>query len=333
MRLKHYLTETNTSNATNMELAIVQAWNREKPRFPDLDPIAQNIVKMFKGWGFDQNREKATHLGSSVHFKVTKDWSKYGAINPTPKTDFIIGRARISLKKEGGSQLMSGGKEETLATFHAAIKQLHMEGSPIVDKIDEYVNNFIRITSPYNTTQTKKSNTEAGYKLIETEYIHKSFTGFLTKYFSDNPEFKKAIIHEAMSGQVKFGDKSRARAKFILVYDAKNGVKNKWHKIDDPSFITSKAQSTKIGIRWKSIRKHGKYNIYSTLRLVNNEAKKYISEYDILNENVINNIVDRVKKFFTKIWVKIKEWLSESMENVLSFLGLEPVLDPVLITF
>ena len=35
----------------------------------------------------------------------------------TPKTDMILGSANISLKKYGGSQLMSGGKSETLATL------------------------------------------------------------------------------------------------------------------------------------------------------------------------------------------------------------------------
>lgn len=340
MKLNQYLkkpekiVEASTASATNMELAIVQAWNLERAKYPELEPVAMNIAKMFSGWGFKQGRDKAKHLGSSSNFTVTKDWSKYGAKNPTPKTDFLISRARISLKKSGASQLMSGGKEETKATFHAAVNTLNMDGTPVVNKIEEYINNFINIRSEETVTKTRKIGGKLAEKLISTESIHKEFSKYLSKYFEADPEFAKAVVYEAMSGKTKFGDKSEARAKFILVFDDKKGMDNKWFKIDDPSFIAKMAKDTKIGIRWKSQKRNGKYSIYSTLRLdIKEEFERLVSEHDVLTEGVISAIATKIKAFFRALWNKIRVWLSESIENVLTFLGFEIDMTPVTIKF
>ena len=42
----------------------------------------------------------------------------FGGTDGTPKTDMYNKDYNISLKKKGGSQLASGGKGETIATFH-----------------------------------------------------------------------------------------------------------------------------------------------------------------------------------------------------------------------
>ena len=42
-------------------------------------------------------------------------------LNKTPKTDLISGTHKISLKKHGGSQLMSAGPAEAVSTFEAAM--------------------------------------------------------------------------------------------------------------------------------------------------------------------------------------------------------------------
>ena len=65
------------------------------------------------------------HFGSGSA-KLNPRWDKYfidatGKSAPSttriPKTDMYIGNQHISLKKAGGSQLMSGGKAESLATL------------------------------------------------------------------------------------------------------------------------------------------------------------------------------------------------------------------------
>ena len=45
--------------------------------------------------------------------------------NKTPKTDIKSGRNKISLKKFGGSQLMSIGTAEAVSTFHCNYGNIH----------------------------------------------------------------------------------------------------------------------------------------------------------------------------------------------------------------
>ena len=60
-----------------------------------------------------------------------------GGTDGTPKTDMYNSDYNISLKKKGGSQLASGGKGETIATFHAALEYLGKQDgdSPEIDNI------------------------------------------------------------------------------------------------------------------------------------------------------------------------------------------------------
>ena len=65
----------------------------------------------------------------------------------------------ISLKKKGGSQLASGGKGETIATFHAALEYLGKQDgdSPEIDKIMKGIeNNFAKISTKYSKTALEK---------------------------------------------------------------------------------------------------------------------------------------------------------------------------------
>ncbi len=55
-------------------------------------------------------------LGAST-LPINPEWK---GTNKTPKTDLIYGKQKISLKKSGGSQLMSGGQAESISTFEAA---------------------------------------------------------------------------------------------------------------------------------------------------------------------------------------------------------------------
>ena len=64
---------------------------------------------------------KLTQLGAST-LPISQEWMDAGATNKTPKTDLIDnGNTNISLKKAGGSQLLSAGKNETIATVQAEL--------------------------------------------------------------------------------------------------------------------------------------------------------------------------------------------------------------------
>ena len=83
------------------------------------DEVGKKIVDSLKLSGkaaFPQNA-----------YPASKKWNSYfpgGAKGSTltPKTDFVIGKDKISLKT-GDAQLMSGGRNEATATFYVAAEQ------------------------------------------------------------------------------------------------------------------------------------------------------------------------------------------------------------------
>ena len=102
-------------------------WDRAEKFWADYGDDARKVAESFKKL---IKSKSLSQLGSSTA-ALNSDW---GGSNKTPKTD-ILGNSdeRISLKKSGGSQLMSGGPEEALATFDAAIKTVGENKPKILD--------------------------------------------------------------------------------------------------------------------------------------------------------------------------------------------------------
>ena len=79
---------------------------------------------------------------------ISKIYKDSGASNPTPKTD-IAGsgfKEKISLKKAGGSQLMSGAKGESIATVRTALSKMGENknfAKGLVEKMEEKMNSLI----------------------------------------------------------------------------------------------------------------------------------------------------------------------------------------------
>ncbi len=110
------------------EKAIQSAETEWKPFYDDWLEVGDSIVKN----SFPNPSGTMKHFGSG-NAPLTSKWNSYfikttgkpaGGSTKTPKTDMYIGGQHISLKKYGGSQLMSGGKAETLATLGAAYDNL-----------------------------------------------------------------------------------------------------------------------------------------------------------------------------------------------------------------
>jgi hypothetical protein len=328
MRLEGILTEASTSSATNMEMAIIALWNGDNPPYPKLLEGAQYAVDFLRNQGV---KGVGVHMGDGVS-KLTDDWKRWGASNGTPKTDFYIGKYRISLKKQGGSQLMSATKGEATATCYAAIEASGMSSSPIVGEMEKYLDKFIKGKNPLNITQQKKTGT-AGQDVIDADKMHKDFQKSIRKLFNSDPNFKNAMVFEAMTGDRKFGTSSNGRAGWVLVFDP-TGVDMSWDSVDDPAFVNRKSSKTKVSIGWKSVsstsKKAGKmYSYYSSFRLLEGIQKKIDEEYskydgELLTEGIISKITDKIKNWFRNVWNRVSQWLLKSMENVLTFFNLVP---------
>jgi len=330
-KFKQFLSESSTANATNMEQTIVDIWNDGKTRYSDLEENGKKIVEFLRK--DIRLQGKAVHMGSGK-VPISSEWKEWGGTDGTPKTDLIIGNKRISLKKEGGSQLMSAKQGEATATVKAAIKAINFDSTPIVQKIEDYLHHFIEGKSQQNISAQKEGDTVTK-DIIDAEKMHKEFQDYLRKVLNTNENLKIAMVFEAMTGDTKFVKGSEGRADNILVF-GKDGTNNKFHSTDDPRFLKEKASRTRTSIGWKSVSSRSKgekiYTYYSAFRLsesIEEKIDKEFSEYNgqLITEGIFSNIVDKVKNWFKNVWSRIKDWLSQSFLNVLSFFGLEPSVD------
>ena len=191
---------------------------------------------------FDKNGlPNLTQTGSGKGSKtITKEWKEWGGKNTTPKTDIMSGKKRVSLKKIGGSQVMSAKKEEGIATFKAASMTMADKAPKEAEDIVEFMrkNTLDLSGSGYKGTVTDledalekaKGNPQAMKKLKpfqdELKSVRKNgqvLTKQMVGLFQKNPTYKKHFVFEAATGSIKFGDKSISRADVMVEFDDKRG--------------------------------------------------------------------------------------------------------------
>ena len=258
-------------------------WNRIKPKgYWDDDFNRKTSIKLAKDFnskGLNKLEQTGSGKGGGT---VTKDWKSWGGKNATPKTDLKSGQKYISLKKVGGSQVMSAKKEEGIATFKAAQmtmgKQSPKEAKEIVD--------FMRKTtldlsgSGYKGSvdalekelEKAKGNPQALKKLKpfqdELKSVRKNgavLTKQMVSLFKNNPTYKKHFVFEAATGSVKFGDKSPSRANVMVEFDPDKGKIT--HNYSLKSINESDVQSlTNLYKFYASFKSSGNSSPYMALR-------------------------------------------------------------------
>jgi len=225
---------------------------------------------------------------------LTEFWKSQGASNNTPKTDVILGNKKISVKV-GNSQLMSGGKNESLATFYAAAKKVPgilntKEAKEVLKTFDKFV----------EVGYTKSGGVEAGLKsgkdkvLAAGDKAHKEMATKLEELFNKSPKFKIEFAKEAMSGYQKFGPGSPAAADYVL--SVNTDLSNpKLHSTQDDGYAAKIADQMKLTVRFKSSseklkgEKTGRYRFWSVVSLISDPTK--------LKEGVM----DTVKSYVSKV--------------------------------
>lgn len=200
---------------------------------------------------------KISKLETKDGAPISSDWveaGKYGSGrgDKTPKTDLISsdGRFRISLKKDGGSQLMSAKLNETsseaLATLNAAISltnneykledilNVEPEDGEVGDtfNVNEVLKSYYEDESLRNIggsigdIKRRTSGTDA--ELEQTRKINdissklSRFANKLQNLCNNDARFKEAFMREASTGEVKFGADTVSTANCWFVYTAKD---------------------------------------------------------------------------------------------------------------
>lgn len=307
------------------------------------------------------------HFGSDS-VSLTKEWDQYflnatGKSAPsstkTPKTDMYIGNQKISLKKEGGSQLMSGGIAEALATLEFAYKQI-----PSKIKTKEFDSAFNKLTEDVANKFTKlpveKGKNVTDYKReikagVQSE-VHDQVSKILQEHTAmqdairdifSSLEARKAIVLESMTGNNKFAD-SIAKATHIMVFDDITG-KASYKRIDD-KLVTEIARQIEFQINFKT--GGGGSKPYTNLRLTVPKTPKIPKELmeesfnetliefvedgmdpfsvDVLNEGILGRIKNKLKLFYKRFvlafFKKIKSLFVSSYRKMVEFTNNKPTM-------
>jgi len=284
----YMLTEGSSTGATDMEQHIVIAFNGgydkapdtfgvKKERYEASRKIAENIAE-------DIRSKIKVPPNSMIHFgkgngKMISWWEGSG----TPKTDLYSsrGNANISLKQQGGSQVMSGLAGETRSTFRASVKYMGDKAPGDVEKlindlesvltkimVQGNINNIaaavkskiipqrqdIKTTSGKDITVVidKKKYEEEMKQFVDWKKKMKELQPFFQNYFQTNKEFAKYFVYEAATGETKFSPDKFAYANWVVEFDPKTGTKNKINSLSDGKGIPSaycESLANKVKIR------------------------------------------------------------------------------------
>ena len=174
---------------------------------------------------------------------LSKVWK---GTNKTPKTDLLSRKKdKISLKKAGGSQLMSAGKEEAISTFEAAMSMysISKEGkkqvNTMIDNIQENMNKMSTAGTIGELEKLRDSGNRLSKddkdRISEMEGLQdaaKDLDKRLEKTFQDI-DFKKHFCWEAATGETKFGKGSEAVSNLLVVFKDTGIIKNSL-RLDSP---------------------------------------------------------------------------------------------------
>ena len=187
---------------------------------------------------------------------------------PEPKTDLICGENRISLKMQGDIQLSSESAATTAKTLQNLAAQIGVADNELMQKSVKNISKSLnalpnKMIDPKNLEEAMDRHSGKPWfdemfdnngKLKE-KYDWSKYSGTVTKgiqddfirFLGENEQFKRHLVHEALTGQRAFADNPEASATHIL-------TPNGYNEIGDPDgdFVSGVMPKTFVGIRAKS---------------------------------------------------------------------------------
>lgn len=298
------------------------------------EAAAKEIAKKLHG---SFGGSKMVHHGSGTG--EMSDWWKG---KNTPKTDCYIGKNRISLKEAGGSQIMSGGQDEALSTFTAAVKYMESDASQAQNLVDMVKSTFTEVVVPkdkmtigdFTKAYKSEKNFKGAMKVLADKYrdttlAHKELTKEVTSFFADNKEFRTWFTYEAATGEKKFAPDPVADANWVLKFDTSGKVhelKKLSTGVSKPSgYIKKLSGKIKYRISWKTPTSKGQ-KTYSSFRgdilqenitissMINEEINSFESEL------LAEGLLDKGKDFVKGIYLKAKEFFKNLAKKILTYL-------------
>jgi hypothetical protein len=334
---KTYLAE-GRSRGEAMEDVIVAAVNGT-PKGDDKFGIpAEAGTNVAKFLAKNKIKGKARVLGAET-IDVSPEWTKFWedgkvpASTRTPKTDFIVGKAKISLKSGDAAQLMSGGKNESLATFYTALEKT----TSIETRMAKKLTTMFEGLAPSSVAAGDLRTIIAQQKdevVNKANAAHKALMKDLKKMFETNTEFRDAFAYEAMSGEVKFGGNDGTCTHFLVT--TFDGKQSSVHSVKDKKYVSKIASQMKVSVRFKTTSvktssagkqsKTGEYRYWSVIGLI---VDKMQEDLQTMSGSLLTEA--SVLDFFKGVWNRIKnafkaavEYVKKGVKNVFDFLEIQP---------
>ena len=270
--------------------------------------------------------------------QLSGDWKKWGGSNKTPKTDMYTDNSNISLKKKGGSQLMSAQKGEAMATFHAAMELMGSKGDNkkyIQNIVSEVEQNFKTVIMDGNIGDLQKGTGFAAKldkkelqrkkdEVKQMDAVHEKLTALMDQAFNGtgsgkskefHQNFREHFVFEAASGLRKFSG-TRGTASHLVEF-AENGTISQYKSMGDVSGISNFMISSEIKKMAKQVNfyvsfKTGSKNPYSALR--GGISKKPIKEemeileIPTLRDLVFEQLREDSNVVLTEGYEELNEW-------------------------
>ena len=364
LSFKSYLTEAAKVKAEDYEAAIVMGWYKINNKSLPSDnagitdkvlekikkntsvlnagnAIAVSVLKEFSGLAGKDAEQYGRKKGELTDFWKGNDkkFPHAGATDVTPKTDVLIGDMRFSVKI-GIAQLMSGGKDETTATYYAALKNSdkQLQKDPQFTKVAGILESFVKSTlAPSKLRPIIKSKTDPVVNAAES--AQKDCMTEMGTLFENNKSFQLEFAREAMSGYMKYGKSDKAAAEWMLV-STHDGTKVQIHSVEDDTYCQKIVDKMKLQARFKTSQrtlaakkskanpkgKTGEYNYWSVVSLIVDAFDEAYAPYEgqVLTEGILDIIKSKVSGFFSRVWNKVKKFYQGGIQKMQKFLGLAP---------
>jgi len=356
-KVQQYLIEGSTEAAKEMEYLLVYVAKGRIPaakkKFTNLKPYStKNGFKTPEDLGKQilKNAGLSGTSGSMVD-NQTVNKPTWKGDNTTPKTDIIIDRKKISLKK-GSSQLMSGGPAESGSTFEVAaskVKGMQKQLDGLAKECEEGIANLMPSTIG---TELGGKDAQVAAGTFDKDEILKAADDFnlelkdkFRALFQNNRAFAKEFVFEAMTGKVKFNDNDGTATHFLVV-DFDGSADFHQVKKSSDSYVTKILPKVNPDVKFKSTSvkktlagvetKTGYYRFWSVVGLGYKAAVAQTEELmrDVENGNLVymsEGFMDKLRSIWSKVkevvknaFDAIKEWLVSSVTNFAEFLGLKP---------
>ena len=164
---------------------------------------------------------------------------------------------------------MSGAYCESKATIMSIAKDtLNNDDFKLLEDLLNVDKKWAKLSGNNKGIAKQKINGSDEIKKIinDSENAANDVNKILNNLLDHNEEFKKALLYEAMTGEIKFGEESLLAANYVFVWSTKE-TENKLYTVKDYlTYLLSNKCKLKIEVSWKT----GGSTSYQTLRIVTN---------------------------------------------------------------